>query len=135
MITLRRGSLDTNIILRLILQDNIQHYNLAKKLVFKQGVRFFVSDVVLFECVYAFETYYDFSRIQIEEVIKSFLMQKNIDCNRELTLDALTRYVKHTSLSYADCYLAASAAFMNAAPLWTFDKALAQKVPDAKLLR
>ena|GEM_PF-5901255 len=45
---------------------------------------------------------------------------------------ALSYYVAHRSLSYADCYLAASAKFMNASPLWTFDEELAKRVPESK---
>jgi len=134
VIAMKRESLDTNVILRLTLRDIPSQFETAKKLVTSKRVRFFVSDITLFEYVYILEGHYEFSRKQIAEMVEKLLAQKNIDCNRELAVAALAHFVAHHSLSYADCYLAASARYMNAAPLWTFDKSLAKKLPDVKSL-
>ena len=90
--------------------------------------------MVFFETAYTLEKYYGLARSQINEMIIALLRLKNIDCNRELINATCEHFVVHKSLSFADCYLAAQASFMNATPLWTFDQALAKKVPDAKLV-
>jgi len=131
---MKRQSLDTNIILRYVLNDIPKQTIVATKLLRKPGTRFFVSDIAFFEFVYILDGYYSFSRKVIRDTVLNLLQQKNIDCNRELIASTLEQFVAHNSLSFADCYLAASASFMNAVPLWTFDKTLAKQLPATKLL-
>ncbi|MCL2525761.1 MAG: PIN domain-containing protein [Coriobacteriia bacterium] len=133
-IAAKRESLDTNVLARLVLRDVPEHYEAAKKLICTKGRRFYVSDTAIQELVYALGAHYAFTRDQAAEVVSSLLTIESIDCNRALTTSALELYTGHDKLSYADCYLAASASDMNALPLWTFDKDLAQKVPSAQLL-
>ena len=134
MIDMRYESLDTNIVLRALVKDVPNQTVLVDALLKKRLVRFFVSDVAVFESVYTLETYYRLQREQICALLTNFLLRHNIACNHELIQSALTHYRARKSLSYADCYLAASARFMNAPPLWTFDKALAKSIPDAQLV-
>ena len=131
---MRRESLDTNTLLRLVLQDVPEQSKLVQELLKSSRVRFFVSDVALTEFVYVLGSHYGFNRSQIKMTAESLLSLKAIDCNRELTYTALNLFVTHKSLSYEDCYLASSAKSMNAAPLWTFDRALAAKAESAQLL-
>ena len=131
---MKRESLDTNILLRLLLRDNPKQYELALRLLESKKVRYFVSDTAINELVFVLEGYYQFTRVQVGEIVNGLLEIGSIDCNRELALHALNLYRTHNSLSFGDCYLAASAKNMNAAPLWTFDKALAAKAESAQLL-
>jgi predicted nucleic-acid-binding protein len=131
---MKRESLDTNILLRLLLRDIPEQYELALKLVESRKVRYFVSDTAINELVFVLERFYQFSRKQIGQVVEGLLSISTVDCNYELVLSALELYLTNRALSFGDCYLAASAKTMNAAPLWTFDKALASKAESAKLL-
>ncbi|MCL2679885.1 MAG: TipAS antibiotic-recognition domain-containing protein [Coriobacteriia bacterium] len=131
---MKRESLDTNVLLRLMCKDVPAQYELAKRLVTSERTRFFVSDTAVTEFVFALERHYKFSRSQIQQAVQDLLSITTIDCNRELISVALELYCTHKSLSYEDCYFAASAETMNAAPLWTFDKDLASKLSSAKLL-
>ncbi|MCL2492091.1 MAG: PIN domain-containing protein [Coriobacteriia bacterium] len=131
---MRRESLDTNVILRLMLRDIPDQFEAAKKLVHSPGKRFFVSDAALIELVYVLDRHYEFSRSQIVELLSGFMMLKEIDCNREVMQVTLRYFSAHKSLSFTDCYLVAIAKTMNAPPLWTFDKELSKKLPEAKLL-
>jgi predicted nucleic-acid-binding protein len=131
---MKRESLDTNILLRLMLADVSAQYDAAKKLVQRKGKRYFVSDAAIVEFIFVLERHYGFSRQQGAEMTRGLLSIKKLDCNRELILEALGYYAKYKSLSFEDCYLTASAKTMNASPLWTFDKDLVKMVPDAVLL-
>jgi predicted nucleic-acid-binding protein len=131
---MKHESLDTNVLMRFVLQDVPQQYKQAKDLLSNKSRRYFVSDVMIFEFIYGLETHYQFSREQISDVVKGLLTREGINCNREVIRMTLSSYVEHKALSYADCYFAASARFMNATPLWTFDKDLAKKIPEAELL-
>ena len=132
---MKHESLDTNVLLRLMLDDVPAQTNRADKLLSTSFVRFFISDLALFEFVYVLDHHYKLSRQTISEMVQGLLSIKKLDCNRELITSALVSFNKHFALSFADCYLAASATFMNATPLWTFDKALAKQIPDVQLLQ
>jgi len=130
----KRESLDSNVILRLMLKDVPEQYERALALLESSSSRFFVSDTAIGEFIFVLERFYNLSRDQVNEMAHGLLSIKSIDCNRELALAALDHYCNHKQLSYADCYMAASAGFMNATPLWTFDKDLAAKAKQARLL-
>jgi len=132
---MKRESLDTNVLLRLMLDDIPAQTVAAEELLNTSFVRFFVSDIALFEFVYVLDHHYKLSRLTICEMVKGLVSIKKLDCNRELILNTLIRYNNHSSLSYADCYLAAAASYMNAPPLWTFDKTLAKQIDEVHLLR
>jgi len=130
-----RESLDTNILLRLLMREELQHqHEAARKLVETDKVRFFVSDTAINEIAHALIVHYKFSREKARYAIEALSRIHSIDLNHDLILAALDLYCSHNSLSFADCYMAASARFMNASPLWTLDKDLAKKAPPAKLL-
>ena len=131
---MKRQSLDTNVLLRLMLQDGEQQARAAKNLVFSGKARFFVSDTAIVEFVFVLERHYSFTREQTAYTVESMLTIKSIDCNSDRIYKTLRLFTENSSLSFEDCYLAASAEDMNADPLWTFDVKLAKKIPAAKLL-
>ena len=131
---MRHESIDTNVVLRALIKDLPEQSAKVDNLLKMHHVRYFISDIAVFESVYALEKYYHLQREHIVILLTSFLLQQNISCNHELINNALAHYRTHQSLSYADCYLAASATFMNATPLWTFDRDLVKKLPGAKLV-
>ncbi|MCL2606773.1 MAG: PIN domain-containing protein [Coriobacteriia bacterium] len=132
---MRRESLDTNILLRLLIKSQLpDQHAAAKKLILSSRVKFFVSDTVIGEIVYVLTAHYNFSRERVRYAVDSLLDISSLDLNRDLVCATLELYCTHNALSYADCYLAASADYMNALPLWTFDKDLAKRADMAQLL-
>lgn len=128
------GSLDTNIVLRLLLNDIPEQHIVARKLVEQADGQFAVADIVLIEMVFALGRYYEFSRAQTSEAVVGFMKLKEIDCNRALFERALPLYVRHPGLSFEDCCLATYAQLNDAGPLWTFDKKLANQTLSATLV-
>jgi len=104
------GSVDTNVVLRLLLNDAV------------------------IEMVFALDRYYGFTRLQIAEAVDGFMKLQKISCNQALFERALPLYVNHPGLSFEDCCLTVYAQLTNAEPLWTFDKKLATQVPNAELI-
>ena len=128
------GSLDANIILRLVLRDLPEQSDLALDLVERDGL-FHVSDVAIIEVVFALERYYEISRIEINKIVSAIIGNSKLILNRELFINCMQIYVKHPKLSIEDCCLAIYAKLNNAKPLWTFDKKLGLQVSDlCKLL-
>jgi len=127
------SSLDTNCILRWLLNDLPEHTELVTALV-NSGESFAVADAVLIETVFVLEKLKKISRETIEKAVKVVIEKDSIVCNRELFIEILPIYTKHPKLSFVDCYLAVLAQKTGTAPLLTFDQKLAKQLSGAQLL-
>ncbi len=127
------GSLDTNILLRLVLND-IPDQMLAIKKLFEQNVALHVADIVIFEVVFILDKYYEFSREDICESLQTIIRNRNINCNRRLFEMSLVDYTKNNKLSFVDCTLPQYALLTSSEPLFTFDKELAKSYDSVTLL-
>lgn len=129
------GSLDTNAVLRLLLNDIPEQHLAVKKLLAQAAGQFSVADTAIIELVFALQRYYDFSRPQISEAATGLMQLKEINCNRTFFERALPIFVEYPALSFEDCCLAACAELNDAKPLWTFDKKLASQAASAELIQ
>jgi predicted nucleic-acid-binding protein len=128
------GSLDANVILRLLLND-IPAQHVAVQELFEANERqFAIADTAIIEVIFVLERYYKFTRPQISEAIEGLVSLIKINCSSELFIQALPLFVKHAGLSIEDCCLNVYAMLNNAIPLWTFDKKLANQASYAKLV-
>lgn len=124
------GSLDTNILLRLALDDVPDQTILIEKLLLK-GNTFAVADAALFEMVFVLEKVYRLPRTLVVENMHTVVRNKQFICNRALFERTLHFYLEHPKLSIVDCGLKIYAELNNASPLYTFDQALAKASLDA----
>lgn len=128
------GSLDANVVLRLLLNDVPDQHAAAVALLESADPPFAVSDVAIIEVVFALCRHYRFSRAAAAEAIDGLLPLAEIDCNRALFERALSLFTHHPKLSFEDCCLVTYAELSNAHPLWTFDKKLASQAQSARLV-
>lgn len=128
------GSLDTNALLRLLLNDIPRQHVAVKKLLTQATTKLSVADIAIIELVFVLEIYYGFSRQQAKEAAVGLMQLKEINCNRVLFEKALSIYLNHAALSFEDCCLSTYATLNEAEPLWTFDKKLATQATSAKLI-
>ena len=127
--------IDTNVILRLILNDNPNQVKKVKKLFANKNKLYIFEDAAMMEVVFVLSSQtYQFVREQIARNIKNIMRIENLVCNKGLIETALDIYVKHPKLSFVDCYLAATADLSDERPLWTFDQKLANQCPVARLV-
>ena len=128
-------SLDTNIIVRLLVSDNLEACKKVLNLL-DQKMSFVVSDIAISETIYVLENVYKKSREEIVDLLNFFLTRfsDKVKYNRTLTAAAFPFYLAHPKVSFNDCCLASYAEIDNAEPLMTFDKKLASQHPSAKLL-
>lgn len=129
------GSLDTNALLRYLLNDLPEQTEAVFKLLDSKNGQFAVADIAIVEVVFVLGRHYGFSRHQIAEILEGLISFAQINCNQSLIEKALPLYVKHPALSFEDCCLAAYSELNNAEPLWTFDKKLANQVVSAQLIK
>lgn len=128
------GSLDTNILLRLLLNDIPEQHAAAKELMHRASGQFAIADTAVIELAFVLERHYGFSRLQIAEALDGLMRLKEINCNRVLFENALPVFTKHSGLSFEDCCLSSYAKLNKAEPLWTFDKKLANQASNAMLV-
>jgi predicted nucleic acid-binding protein len=120
------GSLDANIIVRLLTNDIPEQYKLAQKLI-TSGAEFEVADTAIIESIYALNEYYKIPRLLVKETVQALYTNKNMRINTLVFDEALMLFVKQPALSIEDCYLTSLAKHHKALPLWTFDKKLASQ--------
>lgn len=128
------GSLDANVLLRLLLNDVASQHEMAVKLLQKLDAQFAVADTAFIEVVFVLERNYSFNRSQIVEAVEGLAALQQLSCNRLLLEHALPIFKAYVSLSFEDCCLATYAKLNKAEPLWTFDRKLAKLVAGSKLL-
>lgn len=127
--------IDTNIIVRLIANDDSKNYKKARKLISQKNKTFVFEDAAMMEVVYVLSgEYYKYSREEVATGINFVSSFENIYFNKGLIEDTLNLYVSHPKLSFVDCYLAAATNLSGEAPLWTLDHKLATQCSVAREL-
>ncbi len=102
--------IDTNIILRYLLDDHKVHSPKAGAFmaeVFKGTKRAEIPDVVIVECIYVMEKYYQIPKVEINTKLSGILNFSGIvNPDRSKILEALLKY-GGTNIDIVDCILAA----------------------------
>jgi len=118
-----RRLVDTNLIVRYLVQDHDKHARAAAK-VFdacdRSDVVVVVLPAVLAECVLVLESFYRRPRAAIASALGSLISSPGVEID-EVTvhLDALNRY-KGSKIHFVDCLIAATAVAKNV-PVSTLD--------------
>jgi len=117
---------DTNIILRFLLQDITSQFNQAKKMFTeaKNGkIKLIVPQIVIFEINFTLKRFYKLGKEDIIEKTKQIVSTEYIEVeSRNIFQNALILYKKN-NVSLVDCFLV-SKAEAEEADLFTFDKKL-----------
>jgi predicted nucleic-acid-binding protein len=120
------GSLDTNILLRLLVGDVPKQAEDIEILIEKSD-QLDVSDAVIIETVFVLEKVYGLERSIVRTNINAILSNPKMICNGELFRCALDLYEKESKLSIVDCVVLQHARINKTTPLYSFDKALIKK--------
>jgi predicted nucleic acid-binding protein len=115
---------DTNLIVRYLVQDHDKHARAAGKLFDacdRGDVGIVVLPVVLTECLFVLESFYKHPRTDIASALGRLISSPGVEIS-EVTvhLDALNRY-KKTKAHFVDCVIAATAVAKNGS-VATFDR-------------
>ena len=114
-------SLDTNIILRFLLNDVPTQTAKARSLLSKPVI--YVSDVVVSEVAFVLEKAMSFERAYVSLLLKTLTALPNLTHNSHVLTGVLELFEKKRSLSFVDCYAAIEAQVFGS-ELYTFDKKL-----------
>ena len=129
----KRRLVDTNLIVRYLVQDHEKHANAAGKLFDacdRGDVVIVVLPTVLAECVFVLESFYEHPRGDIASALGRLISSPGVEIDATINLDALDRYRK-TKVHFVDCLIAATAATENM-PVASFDQDF-QKFTDVRV--
>ena len=120
----KRRLVDTNLIVRYLVQDHEKHAKAAGRLFEacdRGDVVIVVLPAVLAECVFVLESFYRHPRGDIASALGRLISSRCIEIDgAAMHLDALDRYRK-TKIHFVDCLIAATAATENI-PVASFDQ-------------
>jgi len=129
----KRRLVDTNLIVRYLVQDHEKHAKAAGKLFDacdRGDVVIVVLPAVLAECVFVLESFYEHPRGDIASALGRLISSPGVEIDAAINLDALDRYRK-TKVHFVDCLIAATAATENM-PVASFDQDF-QKFTDVRV--
>ena len=120
----KRRLVDTNLIVRYLVQDHEKHAKAAGRLFDacdRGDVVIVVLPAVLAECVFVLESFYERPRGDIASALGRLISSPGVEIDgAAIHLDALDRYRK-TKVHFVDCLIAATSATENM-PVASFDQ-------------
>jgi predicted nucleic-acid-binding protein len=130
------AALDTNVLVRYIVQDDAAQFAAAKRLILRcvtEGSTLFVPVTVVLELEWVLRSGFGFGKDEVLQTLSSLFSAAELTFESERALEVALQLFRKGSADFADCLHVASAAQAAEQPLWTFDKAAA-KVDGARLL-
>jgi predicted nucleic-acid-binding protein len=126
------GAADTNVLLRLVLEDEEQQARAARSFL-RTHAPLFISHVVLAELSWVLASGYEFSRDEVRAVVEMLLDTDGLEVQDVGVVQAALAHHRSSHADLADCLVLAIAARAGAGPLGTFDKKLG-KLPGVRRL-
>ncbi len=124
--------LDSNLLLRFLLNDNTEQANAVQKLLESCTDELILTDVSIAEIIWVLTSYYKLPKQEVADKIKLLLALKTIYANKPVLFKALSIY-QSTNVDYIDAYVAAYAEDEQAAGIYSFDKDF-EKIASVKRL-
>lgn len=120
--------IDTNIIIRYLIQDNKEHFAKSQK-IFKQIERMDmhveILDGVIMECLYVLIKFYKLPKNEVIDDMRTILYLDGIvNNNKHILLESLTIY-KEKNIDFIDCQLCAKRQLENY-EIFSFDSDLSK---------
>jgi predicted nucleic-acid-binding protein len=130
------AALDTNILIRFLVEDDAAQCAAAKKLIRKcvrEGETLYVPVTVALELEWVLRSSFGFGKPAVVAVLSQLLSATELAFESEGALELALVLYGQGSADYSDCLHVALANVAGEKPLWTFDKA-ASRVDGARLL-
>ena len=130
------AALDTNILVRYLVQDDAQQLSAAKKVIraaIRSGETLFIPITVTLELEWVLRSNFKFDKEQVTTVLSNLLASVELSFESEPATEIALAFYKQGTADFSDCMHIALAHIAGETPLWTFDRA-ASKIDGAKLL-
>lgn len=130
------AALDTNILVRFLVEDDTAQLAAAKKLITKclrAGETLYIPVTVSLELEWVLRSNFGFGKVAVVQTLSNLLSSAELSFESEGALEVALALYSQGSADYSDCLHVALASEAGEQPLWTFDKA-ASRVEGARLL-
>lgn len=130
------AALDTNVLVRFLIQDDARQGFQARQLVdaaLTRGETIFIPITVLLELEWVLRSNFEFPKDQIITTLSSLLSAKELVFEAEASAEVALELFRQSRADFADCVHIALAHAAGQGPLWTFDK-VASRVQGASLV-
>ena len=130
------AALDTNILVRFLVEDDAAQLAAARKLIRKcvaAGETLYVPVTVSLELEWVLRSNFGFARPAVVQTLSRLLSSVELSFESEGAVEVALVLYGQGSADFSDCLHVALAGAAGEQPLWTFDKA-ASKVNGARLL-
>lgn len=116
--------LDTNVLIRHLTGDPPEMAARASAALARENEQLLLTDLVLAECVYVLESFYEVQRARIAELMRSALALRTVKATDvDLLLRALEIYDLQR-LDFAEAYLVAQAETSGVVEILSFDRSI-----------
>jgi predicted nucleic-acid-binding protein len=129
-------ALDTNVLVRYVVQDDEAQLAAAKRLIRKcvsEGRTLFVPVTVALELEWVLRSNFGYAKDEVMSVLSSLFSASELSFESERALEVALQLYRKSAADFADCLHIALAGAAGEQPLWTFDKG-ASKVDGAQLI-
>lgn len=129
-------ALDTNVLVRYIVQDDLVQLAAAQRLIRRcvsEQLTLFVPITVTLELEWVLRSNFEFKKDEIIGALSDLFSAAELSFESERALEVALDLYRGGSADFADCVHIALAAQAGEQPLWTFDKGAA-KVAGAQIL-
>jgi predicted nucleic-acid-binding protein len=128
--------LDTNVLVRFLLADDLRQYAAAKAAIAhaaRVGEPLVVSLLVLLETEWVLRSSVGLGKNEVIEILKKLLEAGDVAFEYELVVEQALSAFEHTNADFADCLMIAHYQRLGCSSMLTFD-GKAAKLPGAELL-
>ena len=129
-------ALDTNVLVRFVVQDDASQLATARGLIARyvsRGQALFVPLSVWLELEWVLRSRYRFSKDQVLHALAQLLAARELSFENEAALELALLHYRQGVADFSDCVHAALAAQAGCRPFWTFDEKAA-RLPGARRL-
>ena len=122
-------ALDTNVLVRYIVQDDAAQLAAAKRLISRcvaEGATLFVPVTVVLELEWVLRSSFEFGKDNVLMTLSSLFSAAELTFESERALEVALQLFRKGSADFADCLHVALATQAGEQPLWTFDKGAAK---------
>ena len=124
-------ALDTNVLIRYIVQDDEAQLAAAKRLIRKcvsEGRSLFVPVTVALEFEWVLRASFGYAKDEVLEVLSNLFSAVELTFGSDRALEVALQLYREGAADFADCLHIALVAQAGQQPMWTFDKRAAKIV-------
>jgi predicted nucleic-acid-binding protein len=128
--------IDTNVIVRLIVNDDERQSRAAERFIREHGgsgTPCYVSNMILIETVWVLETVYGFDRSAVADALAGLLEAEQLEFDSPIDIAAAVEDFRHGRAEFADCLIGRINLLAGCSHTVTFDRKAA-KLTGFKLL-